>query len=122
MVINISEVLNNSSTGQIVFNIRKISAFTITYNPTATSANVFGGSPVRNADWDFTENANFITCTLKVGKGISGFNYSPVGITITLNAGVPVNTSQNITVTIITNSGGDSNSANNQAVTTITAN
>ena len=122
MVINISEVLNSSSTGQIVFNIRKISAFTITYNTTATSANVFGGSVVRNADWDFTENANFITCTLKAGKTVTGFNYSPVGITITLNAGIPVNTTQNITVTIITNTGGDSNSANNQAVTSITAN
>ena len=122
MVINISEVLNSSSTGQIVFNIRKISAFTITYNTTATTANVFGGSVVRNADWDFTENANFITCTLKAGKTVTGFNYSPVGITISLNAGIPVNTTQNITVTIITNTGGDSNSANNQAVTSITAN
>ena len=122
LVVNISEILNNPSIGQVQFNVRKLSAFTITYNPTATTANVFGGETVNNSDWIFTENTFFITCTLKPGKVIGGFGLSPVGFTITRNAGVPINTTQNITVTIITNSGGDSNSANNQAVTSITAN
>ena len=122
LVINIEEVLNTPSLGQVVFRVRKLSAFTITYNPTATMADVYGGSPVNNSDWIFSEDANFVTCTLKPGKTISGFGLSSLGFTITRNPNVAVNTSQNITVTIITNSGGDSNSTNNQAVTTITAN
>ena len=122
MVVNIEEVLNSPSIGQVVFRVRKLSAFTITYNPTATTADVFGGTTVNNSDWIFTEDANFITCTLKPAVVIPGFGLSPVGFTITRNNNVAVNTSQNITVTIITNSGGDSNSTNNQAVTTITAN
>jgi hypothetical protein len=59
---------------------------------------------------------------LKPGVVIPAFGLSKVGVTITRNPGVGVNTTQNITTTIVTGSGGDSNSANNQAVTSITAN
>ncbi|MFC4261561.1 beta strand repeat-containing protein [Ferruginibacter yonginensis] len=122
LVVNISEIINQNNNGAVVFRIRKLSAFNITYNTAATTANVFGGSLVNNSDWSFTENASFITCTLKAGVNISGFGVSPVGFTITRKPGIPVNTSQNITVTIIDGSGGDSNNTNNSVVTTITAN
>ena len=121
-IVNISEILNAPSTGQVIFRLRKVSAFTITYNPTATTANVFGGRPVNNNDWIFTEDANFITLTLKPGLTINGFAFSSVGFTITRKAGIPINTTQNITSTIQTDSGGDSNATNNVAVTSITAN
>jgi len=122
LVVNIQEILNTPNLGSVVFRVRKLTAFNITYNPVANSANVFGGKTVNNNDWIFTENAFFITCTLKPGVIISGFGVSPVGFTITRKVGIPVNTSQNITVTIEDASGGDSNSANNSVVTTITAN
>jgi hypothetical protein len=115
-------VANGYSVGQVQFKVRKVSAFSITYNPTATTANVFGGTAVNNNDWIFTEDANFITVTLKPGVVIPAYGVSKVGFTVTRNENVGVNTTQNITTTIVTGSGGDSNSANNQAVTSITAN
>lgn len=122
MVVNISEINNDESKGPVVFRLRKISAFTISYNTTAAAANVFGGTPVRNIDWLFTENLNFITCTLKPGVTIAGYGVSPIGFTITRNQSIPVNTNQSILAVIQTGSGGDSNPVNNFSSTSIIAN
>lgn len=122
VVVNIGEVLNSASAGQVMFRLTKISAFTITYDVNDESANVFGGTPVNNTDWTFSESGSFITCTLKPGVIINGFSFSSIGFTITRNPGIPSNTVQNITATIFPSTGGDSNTGNNTYVTSIIAN
>jgi len=121
-VVDISEVQNSPSVGQVVFRIVKPTAFTITFGAVNGVSNVSGGEPNNNGDWTITQTASVITCTLKPGVVINGFGTSVVGFNITRNAGIPANTTQNITVAITNNSGGDSNSANNSTNTSVTCN
>jgi hypothetical protein len=112
-VVNISNIESGLSVGQVVFKIFKQSAFTITYSPTTTSSNVSGGISVNNNDWLFTENASFITITLKQNVIINPSTISSVGFAISRNSNIPTQTSQPITVTIVNGSGGDSLGVNN---------
>nr|WP_129021121.1 Ig-like domain-containing protein [Edaphocola flava] len=120
-VVNIVEVANMISLGQVAFRIPKLSAFTITYGATTTTSNVSGGTTVFNNDWIITETSSYILCTLKPGKVISPYGYSALGFNITRKAGIAANTSQPINAIIIAASGGDSNSANNSSQTSVTA-
>jgi hypothetical protein len=66
----------------------------------AMRTKMVGGSTVKNSDWIFTEDVNFITGTLKVHRITSGFTFNPVGFTIPGKTDIPPNTKQNFTVTI----------------------
>ncbi len=112
-VVNISEIESSASVGQIVFKIPKQQAFTITYNPTATTSDVGGGTIVNNNDWIITENSLFITVTLKPNIVIDASTFSSVGFKISRKINVPNQTWQPITATIVTGSGSDSVNDNN---------
>ncbi|WP_394369723.1 Ig-like domain-containing protein [Edaphocola aurantiacus] len=120
-VVNIVEVANMNSLGQVAFRIPKLSAFTITYGATTTTSNVSGGTTVFNNDWIITETSSYILCTLKPGKVISPYGYSALGFNISRKAGIAANTSQPINAIIVAASGGDSNNANNSSQTSVTA-
>ncbi len=106
-VINIAEINGGSSNGQVIVKMIKQSAFLITYGANTSTSNVNGGVSVNNSDWIITENASFITMTLKTTAVIGVNLFSAVGFTLARNAAVPVNTSQPITVTIVNGSGSD---------------
>jgi hypothetical protein len=112
-VVNISEIGAGPSVGQLVFKLPKQSAFTITYNATATTSGVNGGTSVNNDDWIITENTLFITVTLKPNKVINLNSFSSIGFSISRKVNVPNQTWQPLTATIINGSGADSNSSNN---------
>ena len=123
-VVNIFEINNaaqvNGST--IAFRISKLSAYTISYETESGISDVFGGTPNSNGDWIFTENASFITVTLKSGVTIPALGQKTVGFRIERRPNIPGNTEQNITTTILFNSGGEVNNTNNIVQTRITAN
>jgi hypothetical protein len=112
-VINISAIGGLASNGPVVVKISKPTAFTISYNPTATSSNVFGGTTVNNSNWIMTQNSYFITMTLKSGAIIGGSENSAIGFTITRNTTAPTQTIQSITATIVNGSGSDAVNNNN---------
>lgn len=120
-VLTITELKGAPSNGQVVVNIVKASAFSITFAPGTTSAAVNNGTAVQNGDWTITENSFFITCTLKANAFISASGNSKIGFTIARRADVPPATVQNITATILTGTGGDSFKRNNQHTENITA-
>ena len=112
-VVNISEIGSGPSIGLIVFRITKQSGFTISYNETATSSTVGGGTTVNNSDWTITENTLFVTVTLKPSVLIDVNSFSSIGFTIERKVNVPNQTWQPITATIVNGSGADSDSTNN---------
>ncbi len=121
-IVNINEISQLSpSLGQVVFRLVKPTAFTITFGTVNGTSNVFGPTPNNNGDWTFTQDAFFITATLKPSAVIPANSFSRVGFNITRNVGVAANTSQNLTVTIVNGSGGDNNSNNNTSNTVVTA-
>lgn len=108
----------------IVFAINKLSAFTITYPTTSGSSNVSGGTANNNGDWSFDETTRpgFITVTSKAGTKINGGGRAILGFTITRNAGVAGNTTQNITANVQGGTGGgETPTNNNRVVTSVTA-
>jgi hypothetical protein len=112
-VVNISEIGAAPSAGQVVVKIPKQSAFTITYGGETSTSNVFGGVSVNNINWIITENASFITMTLKTGVIIGANTISAIGFTIISNSNAPSQTIQPITATIVNGSGSDSVDNNN---------
>ena len=112
-VVNISEIESSASVGQIVFKIPKQQAFAITFDSTATTSDVGGGTMVNNNDWIITENSLFITVTLKPTVVIDASTFSSVGFKISRKINVPNQTWQPITATIVTASGSDSVNDNN---------
>jgi hypothetical protein len=113
-VVNISEINGAPSDGQVVIlKIAKQSAFLITYGAATAISNVGVGVPVNNSDWDITEDASFITMTLKAAGVIGANAVSAIGFTIAREANVPAQTHQPITVTVVNGSGGDSFDNNN---------
>ena len=107
-VVNISEIYSAHSVGQIIINIPKQSAFTITYNASTTLSNVGGGTNVNNSDWLITENSSFITVKLKPNITIGASMFSSIGFTIQRKPNIPNQTWQPITATIVNGSGSDS--------------
>lgn len=121
-VVNVFEILNIPTTGQIRFRINKISGFTITYPTTSGVSNVFGGTTNQNSNWTFTENASFITVTANAGVNIAANGQAILGFRVARNPNVASGTTQNITATIIGLSGGETRIDNNNVVTSISAN
>lgn len=120
-VVNISEIKGASSNERVVIKISKLSAFLISYGATTTTSDVNGGVSVNNNDWLITENALFITVTLKTGVTIMPNTFSAIGFTIVRKPDVPSQTSQPITVTIVNGSGLDSQNYNNTYNTVVKA-
>ena len=121
-VVNIIELQNSVSNGQVVFRVTKPGAFTVIPIITGT-ATIFGPVAIQNSDWTIdNSNPAFVLCTLKVGSTVPANGVSKVGFTITRNAGIGANTTQSITVVITNGSGGDINNFNNGANTSVTAN
>ena len=112
-IVNISELGFGSSIGQVAFVIPKLSAFVITYSPSATSSNVSGGTDINNSDWIISENSLFIKATLKTSVLINKGSFSSVGFTISRKINIPSQTWQNITPTIVNGSGSDGVNSNN---------
>lgn len=123
-VVNLFEINNRIQiTGTpISFRVAKISGFNITYSTTSGTSNAGSSIANSNSDWDFVENANFITVTAKTGITIAANGSKAIGFTATRKTGIPINTTQNITATIINGSAGEIKVDNNIAITSITAN
>ena len=107
-VVNISEIGNSPSHGQIVFMIPKQSAFSVTYSSSTILSSGGGGTVVNNCDWTISENSLFITVTSNPSLVISSNSFSSIGFEVSRKPNIPNQTWQPITVTIINNSGSDS--------------
>jgi hypothetical protein len=118
-IVNISEIKDEPSDGQVVVEIIKGDAFLIT----AKSNITIGGNTVttNNDDWTIVEGQSFITMTLNTDAIIGANLFSSIGFEIKRNEGVPTQTTQSITVTIVNESGGDSYNNNNTYNTVVQA-
>lgn len=133
-ILNIFELVNSSSPvlPAVTIRISRLSGWDITVpglslNTTGQpgidgNSDVAGGVSNQNSMFNFSQNAGFITITLRPGKFINSGDYAQIGFSITRKPGTGINTTQNITATILDNSGGDINNTNNRAVVTIAAN
>lgn len=133
-VLNIFELVNSSSPvlPAVTIRISRLSGWDISVpglvlNSTPQAgidgnSNVSGGVANQNSMFSFSQNAGFITITLRPGKFINSGDYAQIGFTITRKPGTGINTIQNITAIILDGSGGDINNTNNRAVVTIAAN
>lgn len=112
-IVNIIELNNSPSTGQVIFRVTKPSAYTITVNPTATTAQYLGTVSVQNNDW-IIDNSNplFAICTLKNTASVPANGASKVAFTITRNPATGIGT-QNLGAVIQNGTGGDVNNADN---------
>jgi hypothetical protein len=120
-VLNISEIAGASSVGPVMVKIVKGDAFFIEFDAAAAQSNVNGVVSVDNVDWEISQNAMFITMTLKPGSIIEANTFSAIGFTITRNSLVAPQTTQPITATIVDGSGLDSQNFNNSYNTTVIA-
>jgi hypothetical protein len=120
-IVKISEINDVPSSGQVVFNITKQSAFSISYDPAMSSHSVGIGGSVNNDVWEITDNGFSITMTLKAGAIIGANTFSTIGFTIERNEGVPTQTTQPITVVIVNGSGLDNYNNNNTYNTIVKA-
>ncbi|SEJ38008.1 conserved repeat domain-containing protein [Dyadobacter sp. SG02] len=131
-ILRLDEVLAVTTTSAVTVRINKLSGWDlavpgITLSATdqsgvSGSSAVAGGTANENGNWNFRENANFITITLKPGLTIAANGTAILGLTATRKAGTAPSSSQNLTATILTGSGGDTFDGNNQAVSKITTN
>jgi hypothetical protein len=121
-VVNIFEVNNVQTIGEITLRINKPPAFTITYSTNNSISNVFGGIQNQNGSWNFSENANFITVTSKAGVQIGPGNHAIIGFNIARKAGAGPGTTQNLSATLLAGTGGDGVSSNNQAIIVVATN
>jgi hypothetical protein len=120
-IVKISEINDVPSSGQVVFNITKQSAFSISYDPAMSSHSVGIGGSVNNDVWEITDNGFSITMTLKAGAIIGANTFSTIGFTIERKEDVPTQTTQPITVTIVNGSGLDNYNNNNTYNTIVKA-
>lgn len=121
-VVNLYEINGGVAAGLIRFRITKLSSFDITYPTISGTANVFGGTPIENGNWDFTENAGFITVTAKSGVVIAGNEYAVIGFNIQRKPSTLNGIVQNITATIVGGSGGETKTDNNIIITSVSTN
>ncbi|NIJ53629.1 hypothetical protein [Dyadobacter arcticus] len=119
-VVNIYEINNLNTVGNISFRINKLGGFTISYPSESGVSNVFGGVTNNNSNWTFTENANYITASKS--SAILGNGKSIIGFKIKRKGGIPAGTSQNIKATIVGGTGGDIKSSNNAVITSVITN
>ena len=109
-----------ASSGTITINIFKPSGWNITFNPTATTSTVQGGTPVINSAFTFVDNGGSITITSKPGTIIAKADVALLGLTAQRKASTAGGTSQSINVDIT--GGGDITPLNNSALLTFGAN
>jgi hypothetical protein len=121
-VVNLFEVAHAETSGTISFRVTKLGAFNITYPTVSGNSNVFGSTPNQNSNWSFTENASFITATLRPGLIIDADDQATIGFNVSRKDGIPSKTTQNLTVTIVGGSGGETNSTNNKSVNNLSTN
>lgn len=110
--INVQEISNIPSSGNLSFRLVQPSGLTYSWQTTS-------GTATNNGVWTITKSGNIITCTT---TSIAALGSSIVGFTATRNNGVTTNTTMNITAVITKNSGGDTNALNNTTVLQTIAN
>jgi|GEM_PF-5265827 len=101
------------TTGPVQILITKTSALLMSMDANAVSANVFGGIPVNNSDWNIVDLGGFFLCTMKSGMIIPSGGYSILCVNL-VATGLPSSTSQT-TGQLLDNTGGDISKDNNFA-------
>jgi hypothetical protein len=119
-VVNLYEVNNRETSGNISFRITKVGGFNITYPTDNTLSNVAGGTMNQNKNWTFTENNFFITATSSVPIPANGA--AVIGFKIERKPGISKGVTQNITPTVLVGAGGDVVAENNNSVTSASTN
>lgn len=104
--------------GAITITIFKPLGWNITFSPTASSVNVFGGTAVVNSNWTITDNGSTITAVSKPGITIAAGSDISLGFTATRQAGTGAGTNASIGFEVI--GGGDITSSG--AITGLSAN
>jgi len=102
-----------NTNGIVQFLISKPSAFTMTIDPNATNANVFGGLPANNSDWVITDIGNAFLLTMPMPNMIPGSGYTIIAMELCAT-GLPTSTGQT-TGQLINFTGGDVELGNNYA-------
>lgn len=118
---NIAQEPENNSNCTVYFLVSKVPGYNIQYNAQAGQSNVDGGITNNNDKWSFSETADFIKVTSKVGMqagetSVIGFKISRLGTTTS-------GTTQNLNVFIpAQGGGGELIFDNNQLVKSLIAN
>jgi len=120
-VVKIHNIVQQNSGCSVYFLVSKVPGYNIQYNTQAGQSNVDGGITNNNDKWSFSETADFIKVTSKVG--MQAGETSVIGFKISRNVGTTAGTSQNLNVTIpVQGGGGEIVFDNNQLTTTLSAN
>lgn len=119
-VIHIHEIAGFGTKGNISIRINKIGAFDITYPTSSGISNVSGGINNSNGNWNFSEDANFITVSSNIVLPANA--HTVLGFKIKRKTDKPAGITQNLTAVIVASSGGDKNVYNNTVVTAVSTN
>jgi hypothetical protein len=115
VIVDVKEINNSATNGQIIVTIAKVSFLTFTWSPTAT---IIGGVSVDNAYWTFAENGSLWVFRSNPNIPLAALSIKKFGFVGTFDAGAQ---SGNLpfTVNIINGTGGDTVSNNNNDDDTI---
>ncbi|MBB3842344.1 hypothetical protein FHS57_006375, partial [Runella defluvii] len=113
VIININEINGGATNGTIEFFVPSMTGFTLTFDPTQTSANVIANENVNNGDWVMTNTGTGMKFTSKAGVVISANGRSRIALSIKADV---AGTTANLTTNITPSSGGESVPTNNVAV------
>jgi hypothetical protein len=119
-VLNALETGSGTTNGQITITVFKPTGWDITFNPTAISANVNGGTVVTNAAWNFVDNGASVVITSKPGTLIAKSTETALGLVATRKVATPNGTNQSLSVSVA--GGGDVKPNNNTTQTNLSAN
>jgi hypothetical protein len=120
VLIPIVENGGGATNGTIVLTVFKPGGWNITFNATATSSNVGGGTPITNSNWTFVDNGATITITSKPGTVIGKSETVLLGITATRKTATGSGTTQTLNAEI--SGGGDVLLGNNGILLSLSAN
>jgi hypothetical protein len=121
-VVNIFEINDATAGNPIAVRIAKLPAFNITYPTVSSVSNVYGGIANENSNWDFTEDAGFITATAKPGVTIPASGSAKLGFTIARKPNIASGVIQTLGAIIVSPSGGEVNVNNNSVLVSVAAN
>ncbi len=119
-IATVTEGGGGATSGVVEINITKPGGWDITFNATASTANVFGGYPVTNSDWNFTDLGATIKITSKPGVVIAKGLGADLGLTATRKTSTPAGTNQSLNIDVT--GGGDVTPNNNSNITGLSSN
>ena len=114
VIVNVNEIMGNSTSGNVEIFIPFSTGFTYTFDDTITDVDILGNETVNNGDWTLTSNPSGLR--LSTSSVISGNGRSRIAILVKADQTA---TQANLTVNITPASGGEIQPYNNVSALSI---